>query len=802
MVIDMILAVDIGNTTIGFCGLQRKEFPEYEMYFQFKMDNDSDISAKELESRIWEKLQGEYCNEETKKEMAHSKQEDLEAEQRKSALQQETAGQANAVVVKSDFEKEDAMQHDDTKKEPDESKTELISRLGITGIGVSSVVPAMTKRVCEVLKNIFGRDPFCITHKAELGFTLAVEEPEKVGADRLCDTAFAAAAYGKSGSRQYENVSAKTALASSVDQVNSIYKEDGSTGYRGDLIIVDLGTSTTINVIDYQGCFLGGSIMPGLETGFRALTARAAQLRDMPLSEPEHFIGKNTKECMNVGVVAGMAGAVDGLARRMEKELGRTASLILTGGCAHLVSPLLEHAHILDSDLLYKGIAYIYEKEQVSKTVTETRIAWSKGDALRDKDIVQPENMVVLQDIAYWKPDTPVDALKQNILEMEEYQRITGHINAGVFSASPDKQKPFEVSREAGRNTVSGSADRNTVSRLAGRNTVSGSADYNVSGHGEENVQNPAHDPWRTLDIYYPASLRGNSKKPVIVSMHGGGWFYGDKVLYRPYTMFLASYGFAVVNFNYRLSPRHKYPCGFLDVCHAMDFLAANADNYGLDLDRLYLVGDSVGAQLVTQYCIMAGNPVYRENFWKLLEKQENPAAILEAKKTGKTEENFVPEPNAGKPIALEHIASGNIADTGYRFSELRNLHLPLPKKIALNCGVYDGNHAFETDRELCAWYLPMLRSEFHKETFLNLLSYMDQSFPECYIMISVNDGLRHHTEPMKKRLEELQIPHIYREFGQEDPADGHVFHVNLRSKDGKRCNDEEMDFFGRNMDN
>ena len=729
----MILAVDIGNTTIGFCGLQRKDFPEYEIFFRFKMDNDPDVSVEELEARIWEKLQGNCgcCKkEETEKEMAQSKQEDLNAKQRKSALQQETAGQANAVVEK--YEKEDDMQQDDIKKELDKSKINLLTGLGITGIGVSSVVPDMTKRVCDVLKNIFGLEPFCITYKAELGFTLAVEEPEKVGADRLCDTAFAAAAYGKSVSRQYENESAETAFASSVYPVNSIYKVDGNTGYRSDLIIVDLGTSTTINVMDYRGRFLGGSIMPGLETGFRALTAKAAQLQDMSLSEPKHFIGKNTTECMNIGVVAGMAGAVDGLIRRMEEELGRKANLILTGGCAHLVSPLLEHAHILDPDLLYKGIATIYEAEQISKKVTEMRIAWSKGDALRDKDITEPENMVVLRDISYWNPGTHIDALKQNVLEMEEYQRITGH--------------------------------------------------------GEENIQNPAHDPWRTLDIYYPASLRDNSQKPVIVSMHGGGWFYGDKELYRPYAMFLASYGFAVVNFNYRLSPVHKYPCGFLDVCHAMDFLAANADTYGLDLDRLYLVGDSVGAQLVTQYCIMAGNPVYRENFWNLLEKQENPAE----NQNGKTEENFV----------SEHIAGEHISDSGYSLHDLRNLRLPMPMKIALNCGVYDGNHTFETDREMCEWYLPMLRSEFHKETFLNLLSYMDQSFPECYIMISVNDVLRHHTAPMKKRLEELQIPHIYREFGQEDPADGHVFHVNLRSKDGKRCNDEEMDFFGRNLGN
>lgn len=707
----MILAVDIGNTTIGFCGLQRKDFPEYEIFFQFKIDNNPDVTAEGLETCIREKLQ---------------------------------------------------------KEEPKKQLTDL----EITGIGISSVVPTVTGRVCEALKNILGLEPYCITNKAELGLMLEVEEPEKVGVDRLCDAAFAAAAYGRNGSYQL-----RMNCGSDADALNFTNKDANST-FPGDtcdivsgsvlmeeacgvvaggaIITVDLGTSTTINVIDERNRFLGGSIMPGLETGFHALTAKAAQLKDMPLSEPEHFIGKNTKECMNVGVVAGMAGAVDGLVRRMEKELGRSANLVLTGGCAHLVSPLLEHQHITDAELLYKGIAYIYEVEQVRKAVEETRIAWSKGDALRDKDISVPENIVAIKDIPYWKPDTPMDIKKQSslVLEMEKYQKDTGHKNDEVLTSAPD--------------------------------------------------------PWRTLDIYYPASLSDNSQKPVIVSMHGGGWFYGDKELYRPYTMFLASYGFAVVNFNYRLSPKHKYPCGFLDVCHAMDFLAANAENYGLDPERLYLVGDSVGAQLVTQYCIMAGNPVYRENFWNLLEKQgmtdevmynQNMTDEKSDKILSVDPDQSVGESDAAVKKSMEsdmYSEAENPTDTGYDVSKLRTLQLPMPKKIALNCGVYDGNRVLETDREMGEWYLPMLRSDFHRETFLNLLSYMDQSFPESYIMISVNDGLRHHTEPMKKRLEELQLPHIYREFGQEDPADGHVFHVNLHSKAGKQCNEEEMDFFGR----
>lgn len=100
--------------------------------------------------------------------------------------------------------------------------------------------------------------------------------------------------------------------------------------------------------------------MPGLETGFHALTERAAQLYSVSLSTPEHYIGRNTSDCMNIGVVTGMAGAVDGIVSYMERELGEEATLVLTGGCAELVAPLVTHQHVMDLDLLSKGIAYAF----------------------------------------------------------------------------------------------------------------------------------------------------------------------------------------------------------------------------------------------------------------------------------------------------------------------------------------------------------------------------------------------------------------------------------------------------------
>lgn len=250
---------------------------------------------------------------------------------------------------------------------------------------------------------------------------------------------------------------------------------------------------------------------------------------------------------------------------------------------------------------------------------------------------------------------------------------------------------------------------------------------------------------WHMLDIYYPEeelSLVKDGKYPVIVSVHGGGWFYGNKELYRLYTMTLATFGFAVVNFNYRLSPEYKYPSGFCDVCSVMDFVAKHAEQYSFDLERVYMVGDSAGAQLASQYSIFATNPEYRKLF---------------------------------------------------AFSE--QIEVVVPKKVALNCGVYDVGKRFQMD-ELCYWYIPTMIDSKLAVSYFRLLDYMTKDFPPTYLMMSVNDPLGVHTAEIKEKLEALSIPFEYREVGQDEPKDGHVFHLDLRSENGKRVNREEMEFF------
>lgn len=251
-------------------------------------------------------------------------------------------------------------------------------------------------------------------------------------------------------------------------------------------------------------------------------------------------------------------------------------------------------------------------------------------------------------------------------------------------------------------------------------------------------------------DIYYPkqlenvtnGSLLSADKFPVIVSIHGGGWFYGDKELYRPYTLHLASMGFAVVNFNYRLSPEHTYPSGFYDVCYLMDFLSRNAEAYCLDMDKLFMVGDSAGAQLCSQYAILVTNPKYRK-----------------------------------------------------LFPDLNDLQLPIPQKLGLNCGIYDMEEMAGRD-EICTWYLPKELTVDLKESFYRVIQYVTSDFPQSFLMLSVNDDLRVCTKAMKDKLKEQGVAFVYREFGQDKPEDGHVFHLNMRSENGKKCNEEEIAFF------
>jgi type III pantothenate kinase len=134
--------------------------------------------------------------------------------------------------------------------------------------------------------------------------------------------------------------------------------------YKAPLMIVDMGTATTIEVVLPPKTYVGGVIFPGVKLSLDALTSRAAQLPGISLDKPKQVIGKNTVDCMRSGMMYGTAAMLDGLIDRIAEELGHTSTIVATGGLAQFVTPLCKHEIILEKELLLKGLNIIYKKNK------------------------------------------------------------------------------------------------------------------------------------------------------------------------------------------------------------------------------------------------------------------------------------------------------------------------------------------------------------------------------------------------------------------------------------------------------
>ena len=193
------------------------------------------------------------------------------------------------------------------------------------GAVLTSVVPQITGALAECARHYTGKKPVIVSPDICTGLTMGVPDPHAVGKDRLVDAAYAAA------------------------------------NFPLPVVTVDLGTATTFNVVDENRVFRGGVICPGLSTGLRALGERCAQLPQVRLSSPKTAIGVNTESCMLSGSVLGTAVLLDGITQRIEEELGRPATLVVTGGLAKYVTPLCRHPLTYDPELLMKGLALLYQ---------------------------------------------------------------------------------------------------------------------------------------------------------------------------------------------------------------------------------------------------------------------------------------------------------------------------------------------------------------------------------------------------------------------------------------------------------
>ena len=193
---------------------------------------------------------------------------------------------------------------------------------------ISSVVPPVFNSVYTGVLKVLGKEPIVVGPGIKTGLNIQVDNPSQVGSDRI--------------------VIAVAALAE----------------YKPPLALMDLGTATTIEIVDENCTYIGGCILPGVRVSLDALTSRTAQLPGINLDKPKKVIGKNTVDCMRSGIMHGTAAMLEGLVERMEEELGYKTTVIATGGIAQFVVPLCKREIKLERDLLLKGLNIIYKKNK------------------------------------------------------------------------------------------------------------------------------------------------------------------------------------------------------------------------------------------------------------------------------------------------------------------------------------------------------------------------------------------------------------------------------------------------------
>ncbi|HEX2938411.1 MAG TPA: type III pantothenate kinase [Ruminiclostridium sp.] len=196
----------------------------------------------------------------------------------------------------------------------------------IEGSIVSSVVPQVTGSVVYAVGRLTGKKPLIVGPGIKTGLNIRIDNPAELGSDIVADAVAALSKYPKP------------------------------------IIIFDMGTATTISVIDVEGCFLGGAIFPGVRTGFDALSQNASLLPHIGLEAPRDVIGRNTDECMKSGAVFGTASMIDGISERIEERLGQKATIVATGGNSKDIIPYCRSKIVYDGNLLLEGLIRIYRR--------------------------------------------------------------------------------------------------------------------------------------------------------------------------------------------------------------------------------------------------------------------------------------------------------------------------------------------------------------------------------------------------------------------------------------------------------
>jgi type III pantothenate kinase len=199
------------------------------------------------------------------------------------------------------------------------------------GAIVSSVVPPLTAAARNAVRRVAGLDAFVVGAGMRTGLPLRIDDPASLGADLVATGAAAAELY------------------------------------EPPVIVVDMGTATTIGVLDKDRNYIGGAIFPGLALSMDALSRGTSQLPRVPLEAPPRAICANTVDCMKSGAVFGTAAMIDGMAARFEEQLGMPCRVVVTGGLSRVVAPHCRHPVTYNEDLLLQGLAILHEKNEKAR---------------------------------------------------------------------------------------------------------------------------------------------------------------------------------------------------------------------------------------------------------------------------------------------------------------------------------------------------------------------------------------------------------------------------------------------------
>lgn len=194
----------------------------------------------------------------------------------------------------------------------------------IEGCIISSVVPQVLNSFQTAIKKLTGKTSLVVGPGIKTGLDIRLENPGQTGADLV------------------------------VADVAALRE------HKPPLIVIDMGTATTMSVLDENGAHIGGCIIPGVRISMDALTDKTALLPGLQLDQPKKAIGRNTIDAMRSGIMMGTACMLDGMVERMEQELGCKTTVIATGGIAKFIVPLCKTPMIYDKDLLIKGLVALY----------------------------------------------------------------------------------------------------------------------------------------------------------------------------------------------------------------------------------------------------------------------------------------------------------------------------------------------------------------------------------------------------------------------------------------------------------